>query len=139
MIQRTEPQRYTYDPKKCPWTATWNVIGAKWKGILWWRLSNGVGRFGELTRAIPQISKKMLTQQLREMERDGIVQRRVVNDGSAEYGDNKTPAVEYSLTEYGLSLGPAIEAICKWGGEHLQRQAAVLGSGKISDGALVPG
>jgi DNA-binding HxlR family transcriptional regulator len=116
MSVRPDPQVYLYDPARCPFTATWNVIGGKWKGIIWWRLSNGLGRFGELQRAIPQITKKMLTEQLREMERDGVVHR-------DEYPE-VPPRVEYSLTDHGRSLGPVIEAICMWGGAHLERRAA---------------
>ncbi|MCG8408790.1 MAG: helix-turn-helix transcriptional regulator [Phycisphaerales bacterium] len=112
MSSGPDPQVFLYDPDRCPWTATWNVIGGKWKGILWWRLSHGLGRFGELQRAIPQITKKMLAQQLRELERDGIVHRQ-------EYPE-VPPRVEYSLTEYGRSLGPVIEAICIWGQRHLE-------------------
>ncbi len=107
-----DPEVYLYDPERCPWTATWNVIGGKWKGVIWWRLSNGLGRFGELGRAIPQVSRKMLTHQLRELERDGIVMRKVFDESPAR--------VEYSLTEYGKSLGPAIEAACAWGMRHLE-------------------
>ena len=108
------PQVYLYDPQRCPFTATWNVIGAKWKGIIWWRLSNGVGRFSELQRAIPQITKKMLVQQLRELERDGIVRREVFPE--------VPPRVEYSLTDYGRSLEPVIQEICRWGGEHINQR-----------------
>ena len=107
---------YLYDPKRCPFTATWNVIGGKWKGIIWWRLTRGLGRFGELQRAIPQITKKMLAQQLRELERDGIVHRQVF----AEI----PPRVEYTLTDYGRSMSPVIEGICAWGALHLKRQGA---------------
>lgn len=113
MSQRPDPEVYRYDPDRCPFTATWSVIGGKWKGLLWWRLSNGLGRFGELQRAIPQITKKMLAQQLREMERDGIVRRQVFPE--------VPPRVEYSLTEYGASLGSVIDSICRWGVHHLQR------------------
>jgi len=113
MSQRPDPEVYLYDPDRCPFTATWSVIGGKWKGLLWWRLSNGLGRFGELQRAIPQITKKMLAQQLREMERDGIVRRQVFPE--------VPPRVEYSLTEYGASLGSVIDSICRWGVHHLQR------------------
>jgi DNA-binding HxlR family transcriptional regulator len=125
---RRDPPVYLYDPDRCPFTATWSVIGEKWKGILWWRLSKGLGRFGELQRAIPQISKKMLTQQLREMERDGIVHRREhstrLDRRSNGDGRYRTPLrVEYSLTEYGRSLEPVIAAICKWGGGHLRRKS----------------
>jgi DNA-binding HxlR family transcriptional regulator len=55
----------------CPITATLNAIGGKRKGQIWWRLSSGIRRFGELQRSIPEITPKMLTQQLRELERDG--------------------------------------------------------------------
>lgn len=110
---RPDPEVYLYDPERCPFTATWSVIGGKWKGLLWWRLSNGLGRFGELQRAIPQITKKMLAQQLREMEQDGIVRREVFAE--------VPPRVEYSLTDYGASLAPVIESICRWGLHHLQR------------------
>ncbi len=127
MKANNSPDVYVYDPDRCPWTATWRVIGQKWKGIIWWRLSNGIGRFGELQRAIPQITKKVLTQQLREMVRDGIVGRRVVEQaaksaGGGSGGHRGLTMVEYSLTEYGRSLAPAIEAICKWGARHLERR-----------------
>jgi DNA-binding HxlR family transcriptional regulator len=127
---------YLYDPDRCPWTAAWRVIGGKWKGILWWRLSNGVGRFGELRRAVPQITKKMLAQQLRELVRDGIVRR----EASGGRGDSPgspawtMPRVEYSLTEYGRSLKPVIDAICRWGGRHLERRAAGGGVASTSAG-----
>ena len=113
MTTEFDPNIYLYDPERCPFTATWNVIGGKWKGIIWWRLSNGLGRFSELQRAIPQVTKKMLAQQLRELERDGIVHRQVFAEVPSR--------VEYSLTEYGLSLRPVIDLICAWGGGHLQR------------------
>ena len=113
MQRRRDPVVYLYDPDQCPFTATWNVIGGKWKGILWWRLSNGLGRFGELQRAIPQITKKMLAQQLRELERDGVVRREVFAE--------VPPRVEYSLTAHGRSLGPVIQSICAWGACHLER------------------
>jgi DNA-binding HxlR family transcriptional regulator len=124
--QRRDPVVYLYDPERCPFTATWSVIGGKWKGILWWRLANGLGRFGELQRAVPQITRKMLAAQLRELERDGIV-RRVAYD-------EVPPRVEYSLTEHGRSLAPVVRAICEWGGGHLERRAlaAPPGGGRSS-------
>ena len=114
MSDRRDNSTYLYDPDNCPFTATWRVIGGKWKGVIWWRLSNGLGRFGELQRAIPQVSRKMLTQHLREMEVDGVVARRVYPESP--------PRVEYSLTDYGLSLAPIIDAICQWGQTHLDRR-----------------
>jgi DNA-binding HxlR family transcriptional regulator len=113
MQRRRDPVVYLYEPAQCPFTATWKVIGGKWKGVIWWRLSNGVGRFGELRRAIPQITKKMLVQQLREMERDGLV-RREVHEG-------RVRRVVYSLTPYGESLDGVIGSICGWGAAHLER------------------
>ena len=121
MSNDPEPELFLYDPKHCPFTATLNVIGGKWKGVIWWRLTSGLGRFGQLQKAIPQITKKMLSQQLRELERDGIVRREVFPEVPSR--------VEYSLTSYGRSLEPVIGAICGWGGQHLERGAMGKESG----------
>ena len=91
----------------CPITATLNVIGGKRKGQIWWRLSSGIRRFGELQRSIPEITPKMLTQQLRELERDGIVLRTAY--------PQVPPKVEYSLTEWGRKMCPALDALLEWG------------------------
>ena len=104
---------------RCPLTATLNVIGGKRKGLIWWRLSTGMRRFGELRRSIPDITSKMLTQQLRELERDGVVNRTV----HAEV----PPRVEYSLTAYGETLAPVMDLMCRWGGAHLERSRAEAG------------
>src|SRR5262245_28959527 len=111
---------YLYEPDQCPFTATLRVIGGKWKGVIWWRLSNGIGRFGELERAIPQITKKMLAQQLQELESDGIVLRRVL--------PGSPPGVEYSLTDYGRSLAEVMDVMCRWGGAHLERRLSAEGA-----------
>ena len=92
------------------------MIGGKWKGVIWWRLSRGLGRFGQLQRSIPQVTRKILAQQLREMERDGVVRRDVFDELPAR--------VEYSLTEHGRSLAPVMDAICAWGAAHLGSRAA---------------
>jgi len=129
--EQNESVAYAYDPVRCPFTATWNVIGEKWKGIIWWRLSNGVGGFGELRRAIPQITKKMLTQQLREMERDGLVLRQVVSE--------KPLRVDYQLTPCGRGLAPVIEAICRWGRTHLDRlHTQEAGNGGVAEDRRAP-
>ena len=104
-----------FEPERCPFTAAWRVLGGKWKGVLWWRLSLGIGRFGELSRSIPQISKKVLAQALRELERDGIVLRRAV--------PGTLPLVEYALTDYGRTLAPVVHALGSWGQAHLERGA----------------
>ncbi len=84
--------------------------------ILWW-LHQRTWRFAELRRQMPGITEKMLTQQLRELEADGIVERRVY--------PTVPPKVEYSLTEYGRSLKRALTAICDWGKCHMERNGAV--------------
>jgi DNA-binding HxlR family transcriptional regulator len=102
----------------CPVEAAVDVFGGKWKAqILWW-LQERTWRFAELHRQIPGITEKMLTQQLRELEADGIVARRVY--------PTVPPKVEYSLTEYGRSLKRALRAICDWGRKHVERTGAVL-------------
>jgi len=94
----------------CPVTTTMSVIGGKWKPIIMWILYGGSKRFGEIRKLIPSVTQKMLTQQLRELERDRII-RRVVYPVVP-------PKVEYSLTDYGSSLGPILESMAKWGKRH---------------------
>jgi DNA-binding HxlR family transcriptional regulator len=101
----------------CPVEAAVDVFGGKWKALILWWLQERTWRFAELRRQIPGITEKMLTQQLRELEADGIVYRRVY--------PTVPPKVEYSLTEYGRSLKRALRAICDWGRNHLQRIGAV--------------
>ena len=91
----------------CPVTHCMSVIGGKWKPIILHEVRNKVGRFGALQRAIPKISKQMLTQQLRELESDDILNRKVF----AEI----PPRVEYSITKRGQSLLQIIDAMKSWG------------------------
>jgi DNA-binding HxlR family transcriptional regulator len=100
----------------CPVEAAVDVFGGKWKAVILWWLHERTWRFAELRRQIPGITEKMLTQQLRELEADGIVARRVYA--------TVPPKVEYSLTEYGRSLKRALRAICDWGQGHIKRTAA---------------
>lgn len=96
--------------------ATMEVIGGKWKPIILCNLRHQVARPSELRRAIPAISQKMLTQQLRELEADGIVDRHVYQQ--------VPPKVEYSLSEYGQSLSQILNLMCRWGEDNIaQRQA----------------
>lgn len=89
------------------------IIGGKWKLLILWHLKDGGKRFSELKRLIPEITEKMLIQQLRELEKDEIVDRNVQSD--------VPPRVEYSFTSYGKSLIPVLKPLCDWGQEHLNR------------------
>lgn len=95
---------------ECPVTRTLEVIGGKWKPIILHYLKEAPCRTGELSRLIPHASGKMLTQQLRELEREGIVKRKVYRQ--------VPPKVEYALTPRGESLRPIIAAMCQWGREN---------------------
>lgn len=90
----------------CPAGATVDVIGGRWKVPVLWHLFGGTKRFGELKRALPDVTAKMLTQQLRELEEAGVVRRKVFAQ--------VPPKVEYSLTARGESLRPVVDAMCKW-------------------------
>ncbi|MEL6169006.1 MAG: helix-turn-helix domain-containing protein [Pseudomonadota bacterium] len=91
----------------CPVTQCLRVIGGKWKPVILFCVAGGVDRFGAMGRAIPGITKQMLTQQLRELEGDGVLHREVFAE--------VPPRVEYSLTERGQSLLPVIKAMEQWG------------------------
>lgn len=93
---------------------TMRIIGGKWKPIILCHLKHGKMRTGQLRRAIPNITQKMLTQQLRELEDDGIVARKVYNQ--------IPPKVEYSLTDYGHSLNKILEELCVWGEVDIERR-----------------
>ena len=99
----------------CPVDVTLSVIGGKWKLLIYDQLNRGVTRFGQLKRAIPRITQTMLTQQLRELEQDGIVTRTIY----AEI----PPRVEYALTDFGRTLECVIAVMCQWG---TQYQAMVV-------------
>ena len=90
----------------CPLEIIFKVIGGRWKVLIWRELSSGVKRFNQLQRSLPGITQKMLTQQLREMETDGIVHRQIYLQ--------VPPKVEYSLTPLGESLQPVLEAMHNW-------------------------
>jgi DNA-binding HxlR family transcriptional regulator len=93
--------------------ATLRVLGGKWKLLILWHLKDEARRFSELKRLIPEITEKMLIQQLRELEKDKVVDRHVYPE--------VPPKVEYSFTDYGKSLEPVLQVLCNWGEEHLNR------------------
>ena len=96
----------------CPVAATLQLIGGKYKALLLWHLSDQVLRFNELRRLVPEATPKMLTQQLRELEADGLINRKVY--------PVVPPKVEYSLTERGKSLFPILQAMYAWGSKLLE-------------------
>ncbi|MFF7530513.1 winged helix-turn-helix transcriptional regulator [Streptomyces bobili] len=99
----------------CGIDAAMDVIGGKWKVLVLWALHERPYRFGELRRALPGVTEKVLAAQLRELEADGIVHRE-------EY-DEVPPRVEYSLTARGESLNEALGPLGAWGRENLLDEA----------------
>ena len=96
----------------CPVDATIQLIGGKYKAVILWHLTEEKKRFGELKRLIPKATEKMLAQQLRDMERDGLIIRTVY--------PVVPPKVEYSLSEFGRSLVPVLDSMCRWGTDYLK-------------------
>lgn len=96
--------------------ATLAVLSGKWKILILWQLMRRECRFNELRRAIKGVSQHMLTTQLRDLERHGIISRTVFPE--------VPPRVEYALTEHGESLKNVIRTLAGWGHQHLKRQAA---------------
>ena len=92
--------------------ATLEILGGKWKALIVCLLITGTKRTGELQRLIPAISQKVLIQQLRELERDGIVGRHVYNE--------MPPKVEYYITEYGVTANKIIDVMCSWGRKNIK-------------------
>lgn len=111
----------------CPVAFTVDVIGGKWKSLILFHLMSGTKRFNELRRLIPDITQRMLTLQLRELEIDGVIHREIYRE--------VPPKVEYSLTELGNSLAPLVSAMREWGAVHerkileLRRSAVPVSSG----------
>jgi len=105
-----DKQDTTPQIERCPVEHTLSVIGGKWKPLIIYYLLEGTRRFGELQRLIPQVSRRMLTKHLRELEHDGIVHREVYKQ--------VPPKVEYSVTPLGRSLQPIMEMMLNWGIKH---------------------
>ena len=98
--------------KNCPVSATIRLIGGKYKALLLWHLTGQTLRFNQLHRLVPEATPKMLTQQLRELEEDGLISRTVYQV--------VPPRVDYSLTALGESLFPILEAMYRWGSALMQ-------------------
>jgi DNA-binding HxlR family transcriptional regulator len=97
----------------CPVEATADIIGGKWKAVILFYLFKGPRRFNELRRLLPTVTQRILTLQLRELELDGVIHREVYQEVPTR--------VEYSLTEFGTSLGPIIVQMCDWGEQYMGR------------------
>ena len=105
-------KNYCDGPYGCSVEATLAVIGGRWKPVIIFNLMhNGTMRFGELKRAIDGVTQRMLTNQLRELESDKVIHRKVYAE--------VPPRVEYSLTDYGRTLEPIMFAMRDWGAEHM--------------------
>lgn len=98
----------------CPVSATLDLIGGKYKALILWHLAETKLRFSQLSKLIPQATPKMLTQQLREMEMQNLIDRKVY--------PVVPPKVEYSLTDLGKSLLPVLVAMRDWGADFLKSQ-----------------
>lgn len=96
----------------CPVAATLELVGGKYKTLILWHLSGGTLRFGQIQKIITHATPKMLTQQLRELESDGLIRRKVY--------PVVPPKVEYSLTELGKSFIPVMNSMCDWGNDYLK-------------------
>ena len=94
----------------CPVETTLTLIGDKWKVLILRDLLPGTKRFGELKKSIGNVSQKVLTAQLRDMEQNGLINRKVYAE--------VPPRVEYSLTELGMSLKSVLDALWNWGEEY---------------------
>ena len=92
----------------CALDVTMDYIGGKWKSVVLWYLKNNTHRFSALRKQMPDITEKMLSIQLKALEADGLIKRKV-------YGTKPPIRVEYSLTEFGKTLVPVLNAIAKWG------------------------
>jgi DNA-binding HxlR family transcriptional regulator len=109
MIIKDKSYLYKMDDKiyHCAMDITMDYIGGKWKTVVLWYLRNKVLRFGELKKMIPDVTEKMLSIQLKKLEEDGLIKRKVYAEVPLR--------VEYSLTDFGRTLSPVLEAIAKWG------------------------
>lgn len=108
--------RFKETEYQCSMELTLDLIGGKWKALILWHLGENTLRFSELKKTLPKITQKMLTQQLRELEADGLVDRFIYTQ--------IPPKVEYSLTPAGKSLLPILATLCSWGQNYADSAAA---------------
>lgn len=111
-------KKKTGNPYNCPLTAAVDKIGGRWKPIILFYLTNGSRRFGQLAATVPMISKKVLTQQLKQLEADGLITRKQFNEIPLR--------VEYTLTRFGKTSIPILQEICDWGQSHVLAKATLF-------------
>jgi DNA-binding HxlR family transcriptional regulator len=99
--------------EECNVSIALDVIGGKWKPLILWALKQGPHRFSELRRKVPGASQKVLTEQLRQLERSGILERRRLPGAGAH--------TEYRLSAYGITLRRSLVALAEWGARHRER------------------
>ena len=119
-MRKQRHKTYTH----CPVEATLDIIGGKWKSIILFRILEGTRRFNELRRLLPSLTQRMLTNQLRELERDGLVARKIYAE--------VPPKVEYSITEFGKTLEPVLLVLKQWAEQHMLPRMT-SGSGAAKD------
>ena len=107
----------------CGLDAALFVLGGKWKPLILFHLAHGHRRYGELRRVIGSVSDKVLIQQLKELQADGIIDR-------VDFREIP-PKVEYSLTAFGKTLGKALAPLCEWGTKHSSNVEAIVARRKI--------
>jgi DNA-binding HxlR family transcriptional regulator len=119
---------YDCDPG-CPVEVTLNLIDGKWKGVILFHLQTGTCRFGELRRRMPRITQRMLTKQLRALEEDGLITRKIYPE--------VPPRVEYTLSEMGERMRPVIDVLYAWGEEYRAQRSVATSSpiGVVTSGA----
>jgi DNA-binding HxlR family transcriptional regulator len=109
----------------CGLDAALCVLGAKWKPLILYHLAHGTRRYGELRRAVGSVSDKVLIQQLKELQADGIIDR-------VDFGEIP-PKVEYSLTTFGRTLGKALAPLCEWGTKNSRDVEAIMARRKVRE------
>ena len=113
------------DAFTCGLDAALFVLGGKWKPLILFHLAHGTRRYGELRRAVGKVSDKVLIQQLKELQADGIIDR-------VDFGEIP-PKVEYSVTAFGRTLGKALAPLCEWGSRHSSKVEAIVARRKNID------
>ena len=109
----------------CGLDAALFVLGGKWKPLILYHLAHGTRRYGELKRAVGGVSDKVLIQQLKELQADGIIAR-------VDFGEIP-PKVEYSVTAFGRTLGKALAPLCEWGTTHSSNVEAIMERRKAAE------